>query len=114
MSPVASTGQFGSTTTAIISDGVVTTFSSFRSSGRKPVHLKFSHTLGFFSERCVPMPFQAILREVDQLQNVSTRLEALADQHPLVSEPLTTIARSVRNTATILAVLVATRTPKPI
>jgi len=114
MSPVASTGQFGSTTTAIISDGVVTTFSSFRSSERKPVHLKFSHTLGFFSERCVPMPFQAILREVDQLQNVSTRLEALADQHPLVSEPLTTIARSVRNTATILAVLVATRTPKPI
>jgi len=42
------------------------------------------------------MPFQAILREVDQLHNVSTRLEALADQHPLVSEPLMTIAGNVR------------------
>ena len=62
----------------------------------------------------MPMPFQAILREVDQLQNVSTRLEALADQHPLVSEPLTTIALSVRNTATLLEVLVATKGPKPI
>ena len=60
------------------------------------------------------MPFQAILREVDQLQNVSTRLEALADQQPLVSEPLTTIALSIRNTATLLEVLVVTKGPKPI
>src|SRR5271155_1720242 len=43
------------------------------------------------------MPFQAILREVDQLQNVSTRLEALAERYPPLSEPLTTIAVSVRN-----------------
>ena len=27
------------------------------------------------------MPFAAILREVDQLHDVSTRLEGLADQH---------------------------------
>ena len=60
------------------------------------------------------MPFQAILREVDDLQNVSMRLEALADQHPLVSEPLMTIAGNVRNNATILAVLVAAKGPKPI
>ncbi len=60
------------------------------------------------------MPFQAILREVDQLQNVSTRLEALAERHPPLSEPLTTIAVSVRNTATLLEVLVVTRGPKPI
>jgi len=60
------------------------------------------------------MPFQAILSEVDQLQNVGTRLEALADRHPLLSEPLTRIALSVRNTATLLAVLVATKGPKPI
>jgi hypothetical protein len=60
------------------------------------------------------MPFQAILREVDHLQNVSTRLEALAERHPPVSEPLVTIARSVRNAATLLEVLVATRGPKPI
>jgi hypothetical protein len=60
------------------------------------------------------MPFQAILREVDQLRNVSTRLEALAEQHPSVSEPLITIAGSVQNTATLLEVLVATKGPKPI
>jgi len=60
------------------------------------------------------MPFQAILREVDQLHDVSTRLEALAEQHPPVSEPLMTIAGNVRNSATVLAVVVATRGPKPI
>jgi hypothetical protein len=60
------------------------------------------------------MPFQAILREVDQLQSVSTRLEALAEQHPLFSEPLMTIAGNVRTTATVLEVLVATKGPKPI
>jgi hypothetical protein len=60
------------------------------------------------------VPFQAILREVDQLQNVSTRFEALAEKHPPVSEPLMTIAGSVRNTATLLEVLVATKGPKPI
>ena len=55
------------------------------------------------------MAFEAILDEVDQLQNVSIRLEGLADQHPRVSEALITIAGSVRNTATVLAVLVATK-----
>jgi hypothetical protein len=60
------------------------------------------------------MPFQAILNEVDQLHNVSTRLEELAEQHPPVSEPLMKIAGSVRNTATVLALLAATRSPEPI
>jgi hypothetical protein len=60
------------------------------------------------------MPFEAILREVDQLHNVGTRLEGLAEQHPLVSEALKTIAGNVRHTATVLALLVATRSPKPI
>jgi hypothetical protein len=60
------------------------------------------------------MPFEAILHEVDQLHNVSTRLEGLAEQHPPVSEALLTIAGSVRNTATLLAVVVATKGAKPI
>jgi hypothetical protein len=58
------------------------------------------------------MVSEAILNEVDQLHNVSTRLEGLAEKHPPVSQALTTIAGSVRNTATILAVLVATKSPK--
>jgi hypothetical protein len=60
------------------------------------------------------MVFEAILNEVDQLHKVSTRLEGLAEQHPPVSEALMTIAGSVRSTATLLAVLVATKSPKPI
>ena len=60
------------------------------------------------------MAFEAILDEVDQLHNVSTRLEGLAEQHSPMTEALMTIAGNVRSTATILAVLVATRSPKPI
>jgi hypothetical protein len=51
----------------------------------------------------------AILHEVQQLYNVSDRLDSLAEQHPLVSEALMTISGSVRNTATLLEVLVATK-----
>jgi len=60
------------------------------------------------------MPFEAILREVDQLHNVSTRLEGLAEQHPPMSEALATIAGNVRDTATVLEVLVAVQGSKPI
>jgi hypothetical protein len=60
------------------------------------------------------MPFQAILREVDQLHNVSTRLEGLAEDHAPITEALMTIAGNVRNIATLLAVLVATKGAKPI
>jgi hypothetical protein len=55
------------------------------------------------------MPSTAILREVQQLYNVSDRLDSLAEQHPLVSEALVSISGSVRNTATLLEVLVATK-----
>ena len=51
----------------------------------------------------------AILNEVQQLYNVSDRLDSLAGQHPLVSEALVSISGSVRNTATLLEVLVATK-----
>ena len=44
----------------------------------------------------------AILNEVRQLYNVSDRLDALAGQHPLVSEALISISGSVRNAATLL------------
>ena len=51
----------------------------------------------------------AILHEATQLYNVSDRLDSLAEQHPLVSEALITISGSLRNTATLLEVLVATK-----
>lgn len=52
---------------------------------------------------------KAILHEIEQLYGVSDRLDLLAEQHPLVSEALITISGSVRNTATLLEVLVATK-----
>ena len=69
--------------------------------------------LGFLPTSGVPIGFEAILNEVDQLEGVSTRLDGLAEQHPPVTEALMTLARSVRNTATVLGVLVAVRSPKP-
>ena len=51
----------------------------------------------------------AILHEVQQLYNVSNRLDSLAEQHPIVSEALLTISGSVRNAATLLEVLVVTK-----
>ncbi len=55
------------------------------------------------------MPSIAILREVTQLYRVSDRLDSLAGQHPFVSEALISISGSVRNTATLLEVLVVTK-----
>jgi hypothetical protein len=55
------------------------------------------------------MNTNAILHEAQQLYSVSDRLDSLAGQHSLVSEALITISGSVRNTATLLEVLVATK-----
>lgn len=55
------------------------------------------------------MLFQAILREADELRNVGTRLQTLADQNPLLAEALTTVAGNVHNTASLLEVLVVLR-----
>jgi hypothetical protein len=55
------------------------------------------------------MRSNAILHEVQQLYNVSDRLDSLAEEHPVVSEALITISGNVRNTATLLEVLVVMR-----
>lgn len=55
------------------------------------------------------MPFERILDEVSKLEAVSSRLEALAEAHPSVADPLVSVAASVRNNAVLLAVLVATK-----
>ena len=56
------------------------------------------------------MSLKAILEEVVQLQNVSTRLEELAEHHPLMTEALLQIAGTLRRTASLLAIVVATKT----
>ncbi len=55
------------------------------------------------------MPSNAILHEAQQLHAVSDRLDSFSGHHTLVSDALITIAGSVRNTATLLEVLVATK-----
>jgi hypothetical protein len=55
------------------------------------------------------VPSTEILHEAQRLHNVSDRLDTLAEVHPVVSEALITISGSVRNTATLLEVLVATK-----
>ena len=56
-----------------------------------------------------PVHSNGILLEAEQLYNVSERLDSLAGEHPLVSDALISISGSVRNTATLLEVLVATK-----
>lgn len=45
------------------------------------------------------MAVEAILAEVDQLNQVGKRIEGLAEAHPSVSEALFTIAGNVRSSA---------------
>jgi hypothetical protein len=51
----------------------------------------------------------AILQEVQRLCAVSDRLNSMAERNPIISEALLTISGSVRNAATLLEVLVATK-----
>jgi len=61
----------------------------------------------------IPMGFEAIVNEVDDLHGVSARLQRLAEQYPPVTEALMTISGNVLNTATVLAVVAAIKSPKP-
>jgi hypothetical protein len=51
----------------------------------------------------------SILQEAHHLHGVSDRLDTLAEEHPIVSEALLDISGSVRSSATLLEVLVATK-----
>ena len=53
---------------------------------------------------------QAILKQVDTLNEVGITLQGLADEHLEISGGLLCVAKSVRNVATLLAVLVVTTT----
>jgi hypothetical protein len=53
---------------------------------------------------------QAILKEVDTLNQVGISLHGLADQHAAISDGLLRVAESILHAATLLAVLVATTT----
>jgi len=67
----------------------------------------------FLAKSGIPIGFEAILNEIDDLQAVSARLQGLAEQYPPVTEALMTISGNVLNTATVLAVVAAVKSPKP-
>jgi hypothetical protein len=53
------------------------------------------------------MPANEILQEAKKLHKVSDSLDVLAEQHAPISEALSLLSGSVRNSATLLEVLVA-------
>ena len=56
------------------------------------------------------MPAKAIQYEIDQLKDVSTRLDSLAGLHPIMENEIISIAGNVLSNAVLLEVLLATRT----
>jgi hypothetical protein len=57
----------------------------------------------------ISTPFDTILKEVDQLKNMSERLKSLADRHPMVRDALMIISGNITNTATLLEILIHIR-----
>jgi len=51
--------------------------------------------------------------EIEQLRNVSLRLDSLADEHPIVEKELISISGNIRSSAVLLEVLLATRMGLP-
>jgi hypothetical protein len=54
-----------------------------------------------------------IMDEAQKLNGVSDRLDLLADQHPKASDAIFSIARSIRDSAVLLEVLVVTKLSMP-
>jgi hypothetical protein len=57
------------------------------------------------------MPANAILREAEKLHKVCDSLDVLAEQNAPISEALSILSGNVRNSATMLEVLVALKLP---
>ena len=55
------------------------------------------------------MSAEALQCEIERLTEVCEQLDALANQHPSVGDVLLSIAGSVRNSATLLELLLATK-----
>jgi hypothetical protein len=55
------------------------------------------------------MPANVFQFEIEQLRNVSTRLNSLAQDHPVVEQELISISGNILSNAVLLEVLLATR-----
>jgi len=70
----------------------------------RPVRL-----LPTLTEACFTMPANQILQEAGKLHKVSENLDALAKREPPAAEELAIMARTIRNSAMLLEVVVALR-----
>ena len=55
------------------------------------------------------MRAKALQYEIDQLKGVSDRLDALADQHPIMEQEIMAISGNILSSAVLLEVLLAMR-----
>jgi hypothetical protein len=55
------------------------------------------------------MPAGSFQYEIDQLKEVSTRLDLLADQHPIAEQEIISISGHILRNAILLEVLLATK-----
>jgi len=55
------------------------------------------------------MPAKALQYEIDQLKGVSTRLDSLADQHPVIESEIMSISGNILSNAVLLEVLLTIR-----
>jgi len=53
--------------------------------------------------------FEDLLLEIDRLRSVSERIETLADRHPGMQDGLVSVARNIRNIATVLDIFTLVR-----
>ena len=60
-------------------------------------------------EPAIAAAFEDLLLEIDQLRNVSERIETLADKHPDMDEGLLSAAGNIRSIATVLDVFTLIR-----
>jgi hypothetical protein len=65
--------------------------------------------LSQIQEISVTVPYDTILKEVERLKQVSARLDLLANRHSSVTEALISISASILGIATVLEVLVISK-----
>lgn len=59
------------------------------------------------------MPYKSIIQEVERLKRVSGRLDLLANKHPSVTDALLPLSAGILRIATVLEVLVLSRSGTP-
>ncbi len=55
------------------------------------------------------MPAKALQYEIDQLKSVSSRLDSLANQHPIAEDEIIRISENILSNAVLLEVLLTIR-----